>query len=281
MNIMRYTDAHAFCDRVLPFLLQREAENNLMIGIILRLAERTARWGDEPPVLCAVEENGAVIAAVTQTPPFNVIITHMDAAAVTAVARQFAAEEYAFPGVLGPSAVVEGFTRAWSAITGLRAERERGMGVYQLDQVNPPPAPSGCCSVATEDDADLLLRWHREFHEEIGLPGHDVEHTVRSIIAERRYLLWRDPEPVSVAAVCGPTPHGIRTSGVFTPPSYRGRGYASANVAALSQQQLDAGRTFCYLFTNLENPISNSIYRKIGYRQVSEFTEYQFALMQE
>lgn len=276
MNTKKYTDARAFCDRVLPFLLQCEAENNLIISIILRLADGTGKWGDEPAVLCAVEDNGGVIGAVTQTPPFNLIFTRMDAAVVAAVARQFAAWEYAFPGVIGPSAVVAGFAEVWSVLTGMRAERVHGMGVYQLDQVIPPPAPSGCCTVATEDDYDLLLYWHREFHEEIGLPGHDVENTVRKIIAERRYLLWRDPEPVSVASVCGPTPHGIRVSSVFTPPTCRGRGYASANVAALSQRQLDTGRTFCYLFTNLANPISNSIYRKIGYRQVSEFMDYRF-----
>lgn len=276
MNVIRYEDAPAFCERTLPFLLQHEAENNLMIGIILRLADGTGKWGDEPPLLCAVEENGEVIAVVTQTPPHNAIFTQMDEAAVAAVARQLAAWEYHLPGVVGPSDVIAGFIQRWSDMTGLRAEREHGMGVYQLDQVVSPPAPTGSCSVATEDDTELLLRWHREFHGEIGLPAYDAENTVRKIIAEGRYLLWHDPEPVSVAAVCGPTPHGIRISGVFTPPEHRGRGYASANVAALSQRQLDAGRTFCYLFTDLANPISNSIYRKIGYRQVSEFAEYRF-----
>ncbi len=143
MNITRYSDAGAFGEMVLPFLLQHEAENNLMIGIILRLADGTGKWGDEPPLLCAVEENGAVVGAMTQTPPYNVIFSRMHEAAVAAAARQFAGWENTIPGVIGPSAVVSYFAQSWSAITGMRAELAQGEGVYQLDRVIPPPLPTG------------------------------------------------------------------------------------------------------------------------------------------
>ena len=63
MKIARYTEPRAFCDRVLPLLTQREAENNLMISVALRLADGTGTWGDDPPVLYAVEEAGQVIGA--------------------------------------------------------------------------------------------------------------------------------------------------------------------------------------------------------------------------
>jgi predicted GNAT family acetyltransferase len=85
-----------------------------------------------------------------------------------------------------------------------------------------------------------------------------------------------NPHPVSLAAFCGPTPNGMRIGPVYTPPQYRGKGYASANVAALSQRLLDSGRKFCYLFTDLANPTSNKIYQKIGYEQVCEFGTVRF-----
>jgi len=56
---------------------------------------------------------------------------------------------------------------------------------------------------------------------------------------------------------------------VYTPPAYRRRGYASACGAALSQLILDAGRRFCFLYTDLANPTSNQIYQQIGYEHVS------------
>jgi hypothetical protein len=74
----------------------------------------------------------------------------------------------------------------------------------------------------------------------------------------------------------GPTPNGIRIGPVYTPPEHRGKGYASNLVATQSQWLLDSGRRFCFLYTDLANPISNSIYQRIGYRQVAESAEYSF-----
>ena len=63
---------------------------------------------------------------------------------------------------------------------------------------------------------------------------------------------------------------------MYTPPPARGRGYASALVAEASQLQLDAGRRFCFLFTDLANPTSNHIYQAIGYEPVRDVDEYRF-----
>jgi hypothetical protein len=81
----------------------------------------------------------------------------------------------------------------------------------------------------------------------------------------------------SVATVGGPTSHGTRISLVYTPPEFRGKGYASALVAALSQAMLDSGKGFCYLFTDQSNPVSNRIYQRIGYVPVCDFAEYRIS----
>ena len=63
---------------------------------------------------------------------------------------------------------------------------------------------------------------------------------------------------------------------VYTPPYYRGKGYASSCVAQISQIALDKGFTKCVLYTDLLNPISNSIYKKIGYRPVCDSLMLEF-----
>jgi predicted GNAT family acetyltransferase len=68
----------------------------------------------------------------------------------------------------------------------------------------------------------------------------------------------------------GATRHGIRVSFVYTPPELRGRGYASACVAAVSGRALASGKSFCTLYTDLANPTSNSIYQRVGYRRIGE-----------
>ncbi|MDP8927425.1 MAG: GNAT family N-acetyltransferase, partial [Actinomycetota bacterium] len=74
----------------------------------------------------------------------------------------------------------------------------------------------------------------------------------------------------------GPTPNGIRVGPVYTPPDLRNRGYASALVASLTQRELDAGRSFCFLYTDLANSTSNKIYQRIGYEPVTDISVYLF-----
>jgi predicted GNAT family acetyltransferase len=96
-------------------------------------------------------------------------------------------------------------------------------------------------------------------------------------VRDRGLWLWEDAgEPVAMAGAIGPTRNGIRIVLVYTAPHRRGRGYASNLVAALSQQQLDAGRTLCFLNTDVANPTSNKIYRALGYRPIGESVVIMF-----
>ncbi|PYU44730.1 MAG: GNAT family N-acetyltransferase, partial [Acidobacteria bacterium] len=52
-------------------------------------------------------------------------------------------------------------------------------------------------------------------------------------------------------------------------------GYAAACVHALSKHLRDGGYR-CILYTDLGNPTSNSIYRRIGYKAVAEALRYRF-----
>jgi predicted GNAT family acetyltransferase len=144
--------------------------------------------------------------------------------------------------------------------------------------VIPPKNVSGAMSPATREELDLITEWMIEFSKQLG----DQNPAHRDDVEERfnagHYFLWRDRgQVVSIAAFAGPTPNGVRINSVFTPIEFRNQGYASANVAALTQHLLDTGRKLVFLFTDLKNPISNSIYQKVGYRPVCDFNDYRFA----
>jgi hypothetical protein len=81
---------------------------------------------------------------------------------------------------------------------------------------------------------------------------------------------------VSLAGWGGRTPNGVRIGPVYTPPEHRRRGYGSAVTAAVTAEQLAAGRTFCFLYTDLANPTSNKIYTEIGYELVCDAIDYAF-----
>ena len=79
-----------------------------------------------------------------------------------------------------------------------------------------------------------------------------------------------------MAAITRETPGSANISWVYTPEGRRGRGYASAIVAQLSQQTLDRGKSFCTLYTDMANPTSNKIYQAIGYRRIGAFRHIRF-----
>jgi predicted GNAT family acetyltransferase len=154
------------------------------------------------------------------------------------------------------------------------------MRIFQLERVIPPIDVPGRFRPATVDDSDLVAAWSVAFVRESLGDAADPATVERSVVAgieERRLFVWEDLLPVSMAAWVGPTPNGVRINYVYTPPELRGRGYASACVAALSQNRLDSGRRFCFLYTDLANPTSNSIYRKIGYEPVADVSAFNFS----
>jgi predicted GNAT family acetyltransferase len=149
--------------------------------------------------------------------------------------------------------------------------------VFELRQVNHPKYPAGQLRLATAVATDLVAHWIQAFHAESLEPidTTTAQEMAKGHIREGNIYIWDEGGTLlSMAAKLRPTVHGMTISLVYTPPELRQRGYASACVAALSQQLLDEGWQFCTLFTDLANPTSNSIYQKIGYQPVGDFNDY-------
>lgn len=82
--------------------------------------------------------------------------------------------------------------------------------------------------------------------------------------------------PVSQVCAGRETLNGIVLNNVYTPPYLRKKGYASVMMADVCQVLLDKGYQFCSLFTDLSNPISNSIYQRVGFYPICDYDEYWF-----
>ena len=275
-----HCDAVAFLAAARETLEQEEAANGLMLGIALRLVDEPEYYGSRP-YLASVEARGLVRAVAVMTPPFRLQIwaeTEPDPAALGAVADALLEGGWPVPGVIGCQAAAEAFAEAWRARTGAAWSAGLRMRLYELRRVEHPPYPPGCARPAGEQDLDLVRRWAWAFHDDC-FDDDLHERTVDGAegnVARGRLMLWVDGEPRSMAARIRPTPHGEAISLVYTPPEARGRGYASAVVAQVSQRILDDGKSFCTLYADLANPTSNSIYRRIGYRPVADVVEIEF-----
>ncbi len=279
LSVERHETASAFLGAATDFLVEREAEHNLIFGICATL---TADPGySSEPYLATVSAAGRVVGAGVMTPPWNLVLSCTDDPdAATALAADLDSSGIAVPGATGPVEVAKQFAEAWCGPHGLTGGPRVAERIYRLERVVPPDAVPGGVRLATEADLGLLRAWVDAFIVEA--LGRDDPEQASAMVdrsfrnGTRTWYLWVDGEPVSVAAAGGPTPHGVRIGPVYTPPERRRRGYASALTAATSQAELDKGRRFIFLFTDLSNPTSNKIYQALGYEPVIDIDQIPF-----
>ncbi len=283
MRVRRYEDARSLLSDCAAFLLQREAENNLILGLLAGVAARTVAM-DGPPYLAAVLAGEGAVLVGLMTPPHNLVLSHC---ALSDALRLLAEDALKFspvpPGVLARKETARDFCAIWRDLTGTGAHRSMAERIYELTAVGTVRGVAGAMRAACPNDRELLVRWTTAFMEEAGTVVGDArlaaQRSVESRLAagpDAGICLWEDKGPVSLAGFSGPTATGIRVGPVYTPPSLRRHGYASALVAALSKMLLSAGRERCFLYTDLANPTSNKIYQEIGYVPVCDADQYAF-----
>lgn len=176
-------------------------------------------------------------------------------------------------------------------------------GMEERPRRNPFRGARGCCDDTTMDDLEVRVTDdpNRVLHEAGPFLRQDpVSHnSVLSVLCEawgevgngHWWTVLAAGDIVGVAGQCPPTmpllltpmsrpaaAGASRIGYVFTPAELRGRGYASACVAALSAQVRDVLDVPCLLYTELANPSSNRIYRRLGYHAESEVLIYDFAV---
>jgi len=280
MVVRSYVDAERFLRNTQAELESNEAANSLMLGVCLRLIRYPERIETGPCLKTVEDESGLVLAAM-MTPPHKLVVYghqgDLDAGA-RVLAEDLVGEGWQVPGVRGPREVLRSVVEGWAEVTGQRCEVERQQQVYELRQVKVPVPERGRLRLATLADVELVAGWRYEFHNET-FGAADREEACRTAelgIEDGDIYLWEDERPVSMAKKTRPTRNGVSVSLVYTPPPWRGRGYATACVGELSRLLLGSGWGYCALFADLSNLAANRVYQRIGYEPRCEYDEYVF-----
>jgi len=182
---------------------------------------------------------------------------------------------------VGPLPYSERFASLWSEATGKKVKIITRLGEYELRIVTPGFPLKGQMRVATLADLDLASQWTYEFsvealpHEKSSVEEFKTRKR-RQIEAGRVFLLEDAGQVVASVSLGGDTKNSTRIGQVYTPPRFRKMGYAGSLTAQVSQLLLDQGKQFVNLSTDLNNPTSNSLYQRIGYRYLGESAHYGF-----
>ncbi|MEW6216901.1 MAG: GNAT family N-acetyltransferase [Candidatus Bipolaricaulota bacterium] len=281
MGVQVHATAAEFLETAEETLLREEALYNLILGVASRVRDGRS-YGDDPPYFLSVLEAGELRAAAVRTPPHPLILAvpKGDVGAIETVVNHLRESDPHLPGVNGLVPHATAFARLWERRRPVRVEVGIQLRIHELRTVIPPSGVPGVLRPPREEERDILAAWIQGFQAE-AVPDDPLTnpHEIlnRFFAGGTTLRVWDDDGPVSMAGSSRSSVHGATVSLVYTPPENRGRGYASACVAGLSQLLLDQGYAFCALYTDLANPTSNKIYRAIGYRPLGDATVYRFS----
>jgi uncharacterized protein len=265
-------DAALTLARAGAFLRSSPVHHNLVLSL---LQERSIH--PEPGRYWTVLDGGNEVVGVAFQSPltFHAAVTALPPAAIPTLVDAMAKMAPDLPGVFGDADTSSRFAGHWAEILNVPTAPVEGQRLYRLGSLVAPVDVPGRLRMAGDGDRELVVSWLQSFRDETG--GHPPPaHVVSRRISEGFVALWDDDRPVSMAYFTPPAAGVSRIGPVYTPPQHRRRGFAAACTAGTSDVALQGGAIDCVLFTQLTNPQSNAIYRRIGYRAAAEQLRYAF-----
>ena len=271
IDVRFYEDAASVLATAGEFLRSRPVVHNMILTLL-----EGRLMHPEPARFWVASRAGQVAGVVFQSPLTRpALLVPMELDAIEALVETIAGQGIALPGVNGEAATAANFAGQWTERCIVPALPAMGLRLYELRDLQPIRPVEGFLRQAQATDRNLAICWVMEFNIEIHEPDGDFEKMADTWIALGQIWLWENNGPVSMAVCRNPVEGVVRVSGVYTPPELRRRGYAEACVYEVSKRSIEAGHR-PILYTDLGNPTSNSIYRRIGYKAVSEGLFYRF-----
>jgi GNAT superfamily N-acetyltransferase len=255
------------------FLATRPGEHNLQLDLLhqrIHIPTPGRYW--------TVRESGRVCGFALRSPPtYALTLTPMPRPGTHALAGTIADTEPELTGVIGEAATASAFAGYYADRRPARVIPKFAQRFYRLGGLRPPAPVAGRLRTATIADHPLITSWFTAYLRDIDVSDSGVPPALameRSIAAGRMHV-WDNGGPVSMAAATSASAGVSRIVAVYTPDALRGRGYAAACVGALCAALVGQGLG-CVLFTELHNPTSNGIYRRLGFEPVNEVIAYDF-----
>ncbi len=274
MKLVECIDAASFLERTETYRERNPWLTNVIGSVALSVADgvRTYdhhRWW-------VVEERDEVILAAMRTAPHPVSLGPGPTAAAQLVGAVVAQGADDTEGFNGPEHVVNAALVGYQSTSSKGSRREaritRRDVVYVLEGLRTPDV-TGAARRAELADEEIVLKWVRDFHDELDIPHVSLEGNLARL-AQGSFWLWHNNGlPVSLAgyasAVATPSGAITRIGPVYTPVPHRGHGFAAGVTAAVCREITTSGSSVM-LYADADNPTSNGVYQRLGFAHVDD-----------
>ena len=280
MQFIKYNNIQDFANENLKLILEKEWLNNLMIANCLEGLETEI----EGLTLSAVTNNGKTELILLHRRPWHLLLYSPTNNASDEL-FEFVAKEYFkidnnVNGVNAEKELARQFAKYYSSIAKKQSKLNFPMRILLLEKLNEPKFKENIIfRQARRDEECVLINFLNTFSQEAlkeDLEEKVLKERLNSYFEKGYYVLEVNGQIVSQAVISRVLTKGKAIGEVFTPKEYRGKGYAYNLVYKISEKVLNEGAEYCVLYTDDNNPISNHIYEKIGYKRMVDTEDIKF-----
>ena len=213
------------------------------------------------------EDSGDIVACGCHNRPNGLFISETPESVLDEIHRSVADAVGVPHRIMAPQLTAKYLAERSPGANGVSIRFQARWHTYRLDDVDRPcDETRGRLRQGRSEEAELIAQWGRAFGEEQPAPV-DVSEFMLRKLSTGDLFVWDDSGAKTMLSLSGPAGKGIRISGVYTPPEFRGNGYASAAIAALSHAQLRNGMDFVVLAVTAGNP-AEQLYQQLGFRLI-------------
>ena len=271
MQITYERDLKTGAQSLAAFVRREPVLYGQLLGILTRLSADIETFGRSRPHLWLVkDEHGALLGGALRTPPHPVQFTLMPREILHRLGAQIIRDDEECPGLIGVSPEVESLAQSMApSLDSLECRLE--MTLYELTKLQVPASGSLQMRKAGTEHTELVAAWLQRFTIDCNLPNASMgRQRLNEEIRSGRVDLGFDPsgEPVfMVMTTIINEAQAARLGGVYTPDGCRGKGHATEGIAKVVEGLLHRGIQHIGLFTDKRNPLSNRLYRNLGFEE--------------
>lgn len=266
MKVSVYNDSASFLADCRPLLEKDEAFNNGMLSI-MSLIDAGSDIFERPAWLATIEDDNEIIGCAVHARPDGLHVSEIPEAAVPVLFDAIDKDVGMPHRIMASQANSESLSRMWREKAGANVTLSTRWHVYRLDELVPPKRRTdGVLRKGRAKERELVAEWGRHYGDEKPAPVDVSDFMVRKL-NDGDLFVWDDDGAKTILTLSGKMGKCVRISAVYTPPEFRGRGYASTATADLSQLQFDSGFGALTLTAMIDDP-AERIYIRLGYEEI-------------
>ena len=281
MDFKKYESKKQFLDENLEILIKEEAQNEVMIGIVLQHDDsKVEKW-----LLGRIEENGEVKiifivdddkeGLVFYCPNKNITTEHIEFLVYSIINSDTALEQ-----IVGNKEFSKRIGEIYCMKTGkniIKTSTTHTLVLHEIKQEHilednekliklNPEHPS------SKKMGQVVKDIHTDIYGQEECSDEEAEKIANIYLKKGLYILTDNNEEnvYCHAVTVRKQVNGCAIGAVISPKEYRGKGYGKKCIYALSKELLNEGNKFIVLHVAEKNQAAQSVYSKIGFEFIEE-----------